>query len=146
MLSLVFLVAAAGPENFAVDASKSVLKYHIVHKLHQVDAESHSVEARAVLQPDGTTQLMARSPVGSFKSGDGNRDEHMQEVVEANKFPNVTLKGTFKTEKPATFPAEQKVTLNGELEFHGVKQTVQVPVTLAWKSATRSPRDVDFQH
>jgi polyisoprenoid-binding protein YceI len=129
------LLFLAAPSTFAVDAQKSVLRYHIVHKLHQVDAEAHGVEGRALVQPDGTAQVMVRSPVTAFRSGDRNRDEHMLEVIEGSKFPSVILKGTFKLPATKTYPAEQEVTLEGELEFHGQKKPISVPLKLSWSSA-----------
>lgn len=133
LLAFCFFVAA--PQTFTLDAGKSVMRYHIVHKLHQVDAEAHSSEGRALLQPDGAGQVMVRTAVSAFNSGDRNRDEHMLEVTEAGKFPNVVLKGTFSAPSTKSFPAKVNVVLSGELEFHGQKKPISVPLELTWNSA-----------
>jgi polyisoprenoid-binding protein YceI len=135
------LTAAAQPggaSTYASDPATSRLTYHIVHKLHEVDAESRSVEARALLAPDGELQVMARAPVASFKSGDGNRDEHMLETVEAGKHPYVTFKGVSRVAPPTAFPATLSVTLEGELDFHGVRQPERVPITIALADASHA--------
>jgi polyisoprenoid-binding protein YceI len=127
-----WVIAAAAAQTFSIQTDKSLLRFHIVHKLHKVDGESHAVEAKAAVSADGNLQVMARAAVNSFKSGDGNRDEHMLETLEAQKFPQVTLKASVKFEMPKEVPASQEVSVQGELEFHGKKQKVTVPLTLAW--------------
>jgi len=73
---------------------------------------------------------MVRIPVQSFDSGDANRDSHMLETLEAGRFPYVVFKGvgTLAGATPGGKPVELK--LRGELEFHGVKRAVEVPVTV----------------
>lgn len=134
MLLTLFLFASPS-STFAVDAQKSVMRYHIVHKLHQVDAEAHTAQGRAVMQADGSGQVMVRSAVSAFTSGDRNRDEHMLEVTEATKFPNVILKGTFSAPPAKSFPADETVQLMGELEFHGQKKPISIPLKLTWVNA-----------
>lgn len=135
LVALSSLAPAAAPSGkaYAVDAGASSLTYFVVHKLHKVDATSHKLEGKAVLQPDGRVLAMVRAPVGSFDSGDGNRDAHMQEVMETQKYPYVVFKGL--AQLPATVGVSTQAhraetTLAGELELHGVKRPVQVPVEL----------------
>lgn len=118
------LVAAIAPGTWAVEPSASTLKYTVVHKLHQVDAASKQVEGKAVLKPDGTLLTEVRAPVTSFRSGDGNRDEHMDEVMEVGKFPLVVLKAIGKV------PAEGPLSLNAQVDLHGVKKSYPVQVRL----------------
>ncbi len=134
--TLTLLVLAAGaPTGTAVsvvDPGAAELRYHIVHKLHEVDAASRSVETKALLAPDGSLQVMARAPVASFKSGDGNRDEHMLEVMDAGAHPYVIFKGAGRIAPPASLPATVSTVLAGELDFHGIREPEQVPVTIAF--------------
>jgi polyisoprenoid-binding protein YceI len=134
------LVLAAGPpagEAFAVDPAASTVRYHVVHKLHVVDARSSRIEGKAVLQPDGKVLAMVRLPVSSFDSGDGNRDAHMQEVLETGKFPFVVFKGVARVDRSALAAASRplpvQVRMAGELELHGVRKAVEVPVTLEFR-------------
>jgi hypothetical protein len=127
------LVASLGSPTgtlYAMSPGAGELTYRVVHKLHEVEARTRTIETRALLTAEGALQVMARSPVTSFTSGDGNRDEHMLEVVEAGRFPYVTLKGVGHVAPPATLPAQVVVVLDGELDFHGIKLPEKVPVTL----------------
>lgn len=134
-LAAALVLAAAPPQGraLAVDPAASTLVYRIVHKLHEVEGRSAQVEGKAVVQPDGKVLAMARVPVASFDSGDGNRDGHMREAVEAGKFPFAIVKGVttlpqgaLDGRRPATF----QVTLAGEVELHGVRRPVTVPLTV----------------
>ncbi len=121
---IAFLIAAIAPGTYAVDPSASSLKYTVVHKLHQVDASSKQIEGKAVLKPDGTVLTEVRAPVSSFRSGDGNRDEHMDEVMQVGKYPFVVLKALGK------LPASGPLQLNAQVDLHGVKKTSPVQVAL----------------
>jgi polyisoprenoid-binding protein YceI len=137
MLALAAALALAAvptaARNLAVEFGASSLTYRIVHKLHEVEGRSKRVEGRAVVQPDGKILAMVRVPVATFDSGDGNRDGNMQEAVESGKFPFAVVKGVARVE-PAAFegprPATFQATLAGELEFHGVKRPIEVPLTV----------------
>ena len=130
------LVVAAGPSGilYNVDPAQSQLQYRVVHKLHEVDAVTHAVEAKALLAADGTVQVMARAAVASFKSGAANRDEHMLEVTEAGTYPYITFKAAGHVDIPTATPATFNTVLEGELEFHGVRQRERVPLTIALAS------------
>lgn len=128
------LAAEPAPLDLAVRPG-STLSYRLVHKLHEVTGLSKVVEGKARLQPDGALQVMVRSRVDAFDSGNGNRDAHMLEATEAARFPFVTLKAVGAVAAPASYPARLEVRLRGELTFHGVARPVDVPVTVSFASA-----------
>jgi polyisoprenoid-binding protein YceI len=121
--------AAALPPGTAlsVDGASSTLRYDIVHKLHRVHAEAKDIEGKAVAKEDGSVIAMVRAPVAAFRSGDGNRDAHMLEVLEASKHPFVVFKGIARLGDRGDLTGP--VTMQGEIDFHGVKR----PVTVALK-------------
>jgi polyisoprenoid-binding protein YceI len=133
---LALLLAAGSPEGemFALDPAASVVRYHVTHKLHTVDARSSRIEGKAVLQPDGKVVAMVRLPVASFTSGDGNRDAHMQEVLETGRFPFVVFKGVARLDSAVVAasarPATMQVQMTGELELHGVRRALTVPIAV----------------
>lgn len=127
----------AAPVDLAVRPG-STLAYRLVHKLHEVVGTSRAVEGRARLLPGGAVQVMVRSRVDAFDSGNGNRDAHMLEATEAARFPFVTLKAVGTLSPPAAYPARAEVTLQGELTFHGVTRPVQVPVVVDFASPRRA--------
>jgi polyisoprenoid-binding protein YceI len=134
-LVALLLTAAPAARNFTLDAPASSIRYHVVHKLHRVDGSSSSLEGKAILQPDGRVLAMVRAPVATFDSGDGNRDAHMQEVMETSKFPFVVWKGMGQLDTRvmpvATGSASTSaVTMTGELDFHGIRRPQAVPLQL----------------
>jgi polyisoprenoid-binding protein YceI len=136
--------AQADSSDFAVDAAQSKASYHLVHKMHEVTGVSKKCEGKARLA-DGKAQVMVRIPVQSFDSGNVNRDEHMKETVEAAKYPNVEIKALGEgITPPATFPSTTQAKFKGQLNFHGVQQMMELPVTLVWESPTRVRAQTKF--
>jgi polyisoprenoid-binding protein YceI len=131
LATLALLVAgAAEPQAYTVDAARSSIRYFVKHKLHPADGRSTRIEGKAVVQPDGKVLAMIRVPVASFDSGDSNRDSNMRDTLEAGKYPYVVFKGMTSLVMPAAQAKPIPMTLQGELEFHGVKRALDVPVTL----------------
>lgn len=130
------LLTASSSAVYSVKGDQSKLVFDVVHKLHAVTGKSEKSEGKVVFLPNGTVQIMVRAPIASFDSGDGNRDSHMRETLEATKFPFVTFKGISRAKLPDTFPAKVEASVVGELDFHGVKHRETVPVTLEFRSAT----------
>lgn len=128
--------AAPAASLYAVAPAASLLRYNIKHKLHEVSAESHQVEGKVALRPDGNAQVMVRAKIADFRSGDGNRDEHMLETMQASSFPFVVFKGVAKIAPPTAYPATVTASLEGELDFHGRKRHETFPVTVELKSPT----------
>ena len=125
------LVAAALPSSgaFNVDVAASTIRYTVVHKLHRVEGISHETEAKAIVRDDGSVLAMVRVPVASFRSGDGNRDEHMLEALDAGKWPFVVFKGVAGLGAAREVPPGP-VAIDGEIALHGVTTPMKVPVTL----------------
>ncbi len=129
---LSILVAAALPAgaSYGTAGETSTVHYKIVHKLHEVEAITHDVEARVVVKEDGTVLTMVRVPVASFRSGDANRDAHMLEAVEAGKFPFVVFKGIAQLGTSRDLPSTP-VNVRGEVDFHGMRTPLDVPVEIS---------------
>ncbi len=130
MIAALLIAAIVAPGTYSVDPAASTLRYLVTHKLHEVDATSKEVEGKALVRPDGSVLMEVRAPVASFKSGDGNRDEHMLEAMNVGTFPLATFKGLARLESGGALP-EKPIALQGQVELHGVKKPYTVPVTLA---------------
>jgi len=50
--------------------------------------ESKEIDGKAVAKDDGKVIALVGAPLASFHSGDSNRDAHMLEVLEAERFPD----------------------------------------------------------
>jgi polyisoprenoid-binding protein YceI len=131
LTALLAQTTASGPTTttYSVQPQKSLLRYTIVHKFHKVNGQSKLVQGKAALKPDGSLQVMLRAPIGSFESGDGNRDQHMREALQEPKHPYVVFKGVAKLKEGTTsLPPKLDLVLSGELDFHGRKQPEKVSV------------------
>jgi len=127
------LTAAGERQALSVDPAASVVRFHLNHKMHKVDGRSAAVEGKAVIEPDGKVLAMVRIPVASFDSGDANRDANMRETLEAGRFPFVVFKGVSSVVAPVSYGPATPATLEGELEFHGVRRPVKVPVSVEFQ-------------
>jgi hypothetical protein len=141
VLALLFLGTAYGQSpngEWTVDMKASTLTYQVVHKLHRVSGTSHQVEGTARLFPHDKTQVAVRAAVGSFDSGNVNRDAHMKESVEAARFPTVELKALADgVAIPKTFPTTVDKTFKAQVLFHGIPKVLDIVVKLVFESATR---------
>jgi hypothetical protein len=138
LCALVSSVAFADAGVYSVKTGESTVTYHVVHKLHKVDGVSKKVEGRAKIVPGGPTQVAIRVPIESFDSDNVNRDAHMKEVTEAAKYPTVEVKALGDgIALPATFPAEIKKSMKAQVNFHGITQNIDVPVTIKFEAADK---------
>jgi polyisoprenoid-binding protein YceI len=76
---------------------------------------------------------MVRVPAASFDTGDGNRDSHMRETLECTRYPFVVYKGVTSVVLPAARGKAVEARLEGELDFHGVKQPLSIPAQLSFE-------------
>jgi len=127
---LIALLVAQAPaaRSYALDPAASSLRFHLAHPLHHVDGHAKTMEAKAVLSPDGQLKAMARAQVATFDTGDANRDANMREVLEPDRFPYVVIKATGHLATPSSLPAEVPLKLAAELDLHGVKRQMEIPV------------------
>ena len=130
-LAAVLLSATLSAGTFVVDPGGSVVKFHLDHKLHEVDGQSKQIEGKAVLGDDGKVMTMIRIPAASFDTGDANRDSHMRETLDVARFPFVVFKGVTSLTVPVAHGKALDAKLEGELEFHGVKQPLAVPAQIS---------------
>jgi polyisoprenoid-binding protein YceI len=128
--ALALALLAAEPRTLSLDPAASVVRYHVNHKMHAVDGRSTAIEGKALIGGDGTVRTMVRVPVAGFDSGDANRDSNMRETLDAGQHPYVVFKGVASVPVPVTSGKPLPTTLRGELDFHGVKKPIEVPVTV----------------
>jgi polyisoprenoid-binding protein YceI len=138
----ILLAASLSAATYVVDPGASVVKFHLNHKMHEVDGRSSQIEGKALLGDDGKVMTMVRIPAASFDTKDANRDSHMRETLETGKFPFVVFKGVTTLTVPVATGKDLDTKLEGELDFHGVKKPVSIParITLTKDGATVKAR------
>jgi len=128
VLAALLLASGLEPGNaLIVDANSSTIRYHVDHTLHHVEGASRQIEGKTQSRADGNLLAMVRAPIASFTSGDSNRDAHMLEVLDADRFPDVIFRGIARL--PPQGPAGP-VELKGEVDFHGKKAPVTLVLTV----------------
>ena len=109
--------------------------YLLVHKFHEVEGKSTKIQTKAVWDGD-QIKVQARGLVDSFVSGDASRDAHMLEVMEAEKFPFVMIRGVIGGVAVPTGALKVDTTLKADVELHGQTVSKDVPVTLDFADPT----------
>lgn len=132
ILTLLFSVSA-----FANDATyvlkSSDISYTVKFPLKTVIGKSTDAKGKGICEKKSCEFLIA-SPVKSFKSGDTNRDVHMQEVTKAAQFPLISL-------STSHLDPENPGNAVFEIEFAGVKKEIKnIPV-----KKTGSAKVVDIE-
>jgi polyisoprenoid-binding protein YceI len=109
----------------SIDKSNSFIKYTLSHKLHESVGVTKDYICNAYY--DGVekkiTKIAVAAAVASFDSQNSSRDSHALEVLEGIKYPKVTFVSSgIKQEGNA-------LTINGEMNFHGVKRNMTILAT-----------------
>lgn len=90
------------------------LIYHVSFPLKKIEGATENVKGKGHCE-NGQCQFLVAAPVVSFKSGDGNRDNHMLEVTKAGTNPMVIVKVQFpESNTPAAIDAKVEVSFAGK--------------------------------
>jgi len=129
-LALAANVVAAEPRVRSFSVASGTLTYRVVHKLHEVEGATHSVEGRALLQQDGSAKVQVRAKVASFDSGNANRDVHMREVTHEPIHSYASVKGTLQGLRlPLAAPVE--LAMSATIELNGERQRASIPISFS---------------
>ena len=132
-LATALLIAAAARADDArpmlLALEQGTLAYTVKHKLHEVTGTTRKLEGLARLQPGSRTLVQVRARVGSFDSGNSNRDAHTREATHEPLHPFAEVKGTL---PPLTLPLSgpRDLTLEARVELNGIQQKQAIPVHL----------------
>jgi len=108
--------------------------YTLVHKFHKMVGVSKAMVVRGTVDASGL-KVMARANVGTFDSENSNRDSHMMETVEAERYPWAIVRAVLPGFKLPTSPGTIKVTVQAAVELHGVAVNHPIDITLETKDA-----------
>jgi polyisoprenoid-binding protein YceI len=102
--------------------------YRLVHPLHEIEATSHDVVFKAVVDTakKEISTVSAQVDVTTFDSGNSNRDSHAMEVVDAISYPDVSFSST------SIAAAGDSLMVTGSLTFHGVTKNIVASVRPKW--------------
>jgi hypothetical protein len=118
------------------------VEYRLVHKFHKIVGVSKAMAVRGTIDGSGL-KLMARAQVGTFDSENANRDSHMMETVEGEKYPWVMVRAAVPNFKlPTNGTATVKV--QAAVELHGVTVTHPIDIKLETKDGIHFKASFEF--
>lgn len=121
LICLLFSVTAFAKE---LKLENSKISYEVKYLTKTVIGESKESKGKMVCENKECDFLVA-APVKSFVSSDSNRDLNMLTILEATKYPVVTVKGKLPEEKLS----EKQYQFNANVSFHGVEK--EYPITVS---------------
>jgi hypothetical protein len=106
--------------------------YRIVHKFHKVAGVSTAMVVRGTVDASGL-KVMARAQVSTFDSGNTNRDAHMMEAVEGEKYPWASVRAVLPGFRLPAKPGTAKIKVQAEVELHGIAVSHPIDLDLETK-------------
>lgn len=119
-MKILFLTFMISLSAYAADTTyilkSSDISYTVTFPLKTVVGKTSEAKGKGICDKKNCEFLIA-APVKSFKSGDTNRDVHMQEVTKAAQRPLVTVSTT-------NLDPEKLENVSLEIDFAGVKKVI----------------------
>jgi acyl-coenzyme A synthetase/AMP-(fatty) acid ligase len=145
LLVLVVGTAAASRSGLAQTTQLSgtgTVEYHLVHKFHKFVGVNKAMVVRGTVDASGL-KVMARAQVSTFDSDNANRDEHMMETVEGEKYPWVSVRAAVPGFKLPT-SGTTTVPVQAAVELHGVPVTHTINIKLETKDGVHIKASLEF--
>lgn len=149
LIPLLLLAAGALARPASADAQTTQLsgngsvEYQMVHKFHKFGGVSKSMAVRGTVDASGL-KVMARAQVSTFDSGNTNRDAHMMETVEGEKYPWVSVRAALSGFKLPATPGTTKINVQASVELHGVAVSHPIDLTLQTKDGVHFHVSFEF--
>lgn len=120
LFTLLISVNLCSQEFWEIDSNSSFIKYSGNHFLHNWDAQNDEISGLLNIENGTIDNLGVIAKVKDFNSGNSSLDSNAMRVVEALKYPNVIFRSSLIEQN------DDRVYLEGVLEFHGIKQNLKV--------------------
>ena len=120
LFTLLISVNLCSQEFWEIDSNSSFIKYSGNHFLHNWDAQNDEISGLLNIENGTIDNVGVIAKVKDFNSGNSSLDSNAMRVVEALKYPNVIFRSSLIDQN------DDRVYLEGVLEFHGIKQNLKV--------------------
>ncbi len=120
LFTLLISVNLCSQEFWEIDSNSSFIKYSGNHFLHNWDAQNDEISGLLNIENRTIDNVGVIAKVKDFNSGNSSLDSNAMRVVEALKYPNVIFRSSLIEQN------DDRVYLEGVLEFHGIKQNLKV--------------------
>ncbi|MGE3610586.1 MAG: YceI family protein [Bacteriovoracaceae bacterium] len=122
IICLIFVSTFAFASEYTLSMGKA--NYTVKHLIKKVSGETTELKGKMICE-NSLCKFLVAAPVVSFVSSDSNRDLNMQTIMEASKFPLVSIKGEFQE----TDLNKKQFNVNGKVNLHGVEKTYTLNLT-----------------
>lgn len=125
-LPVIGLTKGLAQNKFYNDKSLSSITYFMTHPLHEWSGTSKDFTSVIVADATRTkiSQVAVSAKLSTFDSQNANRDSHMIEVTDGIKYPTISFAST------SIIQNGEKLSVTGDLTFHGVKQKIMFDANL----------------
>ena len=120
LFTLLISVNLCSQEFWEIDSNSSFIKYSGNHFLHNWDAQNDEISGLLNIENGTIDNVGVIAKVKDFNGGNSSLDSNAMRVVEALKYPNVIFRSSLIEQN------DDRVYLEGVLEFHGIKQNLKV--------------------
>ena len=120
LFTLLISVNLCSQEFWEIDSNSAFIKYSGNHFLHNWDAQNDEISGLLNIENGTIDNVGVIAKVKDFNSGNSSLDSNAMRVVEALKYPNVIFRSSLIEQN------DDRVYLEGVLEFHGIKQNLKV--------------------
>lgn len=118
---------------FKAKDGTTLIHFYSKSPLEDIDAAN---KGAVIVLNTNSGDLQVRVTIQNFKFKNGLMEEHFNEnYLESTKFPNCVFKGKINEKVDFTKDGENKVTVTGKMEMHGVTKDVTINGTLTKKGA-----------
>lgn len=116
---------------FKAKDGTTLIHFYSKSPLEDIDAAN---KGAVIVLNTNSGDLQVRVTIQNFKFKNGLMEEHFNEnYLESTKFPNCVFKGKINEKVDFTADGENKVTVTGKMEMHGVTKDVTINGTLTKK-------------
>ena len=120
LFTLLISVNLCSQEFWEIDSNSSFIKYSGNHFLHNWDAQNDEISGLLNIENGTIDNVGVIAKVKDFNSGNSSLDSNAMRVVEALQYTNVIFRSSLIEQN------DDRVYLEGVLEFHGIKQNLKV--------------------
>jgi polyisoprenoid-binding protein YceI len=129
-LMFITLIGFSQPIFKAKDGT-TLIHFYSKSPLEDIDAAN---KGAVIVFNTNTGDIQIRVTIQNFKFKNALMEEHFNEnYLESTKYPNCVFKGKINEKVDYTVDGENKVTVTGKMELHGVTKDVTIEGTLTKK-------------
>ena len=145
VLALAWMPAAGAGETYVLGGEESEVVFVSKAPMETFEGKTRRVSGSVALDPnavDGEIEIVVTVDMASLDTGIGMRNDHMRKNhLHTKEYPEAVFRGAKVTEGSggAVGAEPVAVTIQGEMDLHGVQRTIEVEARLSLESDDSGP-------